>query len=118
LINIFRVNKHKKLEISAIDRVVNIIRSEADPDRIIMFGSRVREDFTDNSDYDFLILKNGLKDERSLTTSLYKAFYSNKIGVPIDLLALDTEKYNQLKETVGYIYKTINEEGKVIYERT
>ena len=83
-----------------------------------MFGSRVREDFTDDSDYDFLILKKGLKDERRLTTSLYKAFFFNKIGVSIDLLALDTEKYNQLKETVGYIYKTINEEGKVIYERT
>ena len=103
------------METGAIDRVVNIIRSEADPDRIIMFGSRVREDFNDNSDYDFLILKNGLKDERRLTSSLYKAFFSNKIGIPIDLLALDTEKYNQLKETVGYIYKTINEEGKVIY---
>jgi len=102
----------------AIDNIIDIIRSEADPDRIIMFGSRAREDFNDSSDYDFLILKSGLKDERRLTTSLYKAFFSNKIGIPVDLLALDTEKYNLLKETVGYIYKTINEEGKIIYERT
>jgi len=39
----------------------------------------------------------------------------NKIKVPVDLLVLDYDKYNNLKNEIGYIYKTISKEGKLIY---
>ena len=36
--------------------------------------------------------------------------------MPIDLLAIDYNRYNELNSEIGYIYKTIKEQGKVLYE--
>jgi hypothetical protein len=43
------------------------------------------------------------------------AFFENKIKVPVDLLALDYNRYLEINNEIGYIYKTIKEQGKVIY---
>ena len=43
------------------------------------------------------------------------AFFENKIGVPVDLLAMDYDRYLELNNEIGYVYKTIKEEGKLIY---
>jgi len=46
---------------------------------------------------------------------IYKAFFDNEIGVPVDLLTIDYNRYIELNNEIGYIYKKIKEEGKVIY---
>jgi hypothetical protein len=46
---------------------------------------------------------------------LYKAFFENKINIPIDLISIDYNKYMELNNEIGYIYKTIKEQGKIIY---
>jgi hypothetical protein len=43
-------------------------------------------------------------------------FFNNKISIPVDLIAIDYDKYYQLNNDIGYIYKTINREGRIIYE--
>jgi len=43
------------------------------------------------------------------------AFYENKINVPVDLLAIDYNRYIELNNEIGYVYKTIKEQGKIIY---
>jgi len=43
------------------------------------------------------------------------SFFDNKIKIPVDLIVLDYNKYNDLKDEIGYIYKTISKEGKLIY---
>ena len=43
------------------------------------------------------------------------SFFENKIKIPVDLIVVDYDKYNSLKNETGYIYKTINKEGKLIY---
>jgi len=50
-----------------------------------------------------------------ISGSIYKAFLENEIGVPVDLLTVDYDRYLELNDEIGYIYKTIKEEGKVIY---
>jgi len=99
-----------------IDQIVNTIVSTVNPDKIILFGSYARGDHRKNSDIDILILKKGLKNERDITNSLYMEFFNKKILTPVDLIAIDYDKYNQLSNDIGYIYKTIEQEGKVIYE--
>ena len=41
--------------------IVEVIVREIDPDRIVLFGSRARGDYTEGSDYDLLVLKEGVK---------------------------------------------------------
>ena len=99
-----------------IDQIVNAIVSTVAPDKIILFGSYARGDYKKNSDIDILILKKGLKNEREITNRLYIDFFNKKIPVPVDLIAMDYDKYDQLNNDIGYIYKTIKQEGKIIYE--
>jgi len=103
-------------KIPLIDQIVNIIVSTVAPDKIILFGSYARGDYRKNSDIDILILKKGLKNERDITNRLYMDLFNQKISTPVDLIAMDSDRYNKLNNDIGYIYKTIKQEGKVIYE--
>ena len=98
-----------------IDKIVSIIISIASPDQIILFGSYARGDNTEKSDIDLLIIKKELKNSFDIIDSIYMAFYENKIKVPVDLLAIDYNRYKELNSEIGYIYKTIKEQGKIIY---
>ena len=102
-------------DIPYIDKIIPIIVSLASPDQIILFGSYARGDNTEKSDIDLLIVKKGLKKGRDIIGSIYMAFYENKISVPVDLLAIDYNRYIELNNEIGYVYKTIKEQGKIIY---
>ena len=102
-------------KIPYIDKIIPIIVSLASPDQIILFGSYARGDNTEKSDIDLLIVKRGLEKGRDIIGSIYMAFFENKINIPVDLLAIDYNRYVELNNKIGYIYKTIKEQGKVIY---
>jgi len=104
-----------EVKVPYIDKIIPIIVSIASPDQIILFGSYARGDNTAKSDIDLLILKKGLKKGREITGSIYRAFLDNEIGVPVDLLTIDYDRYFELNNEIGYVYKTIKEQGKVIY---
>ena len=99
-----------------INQIVSTIVSTVAPDKIILFGSYARGDYSKNSDIDIMILKKGLKNERDITNRLYINLFNKKISTPVDLIAMDYDKFYQLNNDVGYIYKTIKQEGKIIYE--
>ena len=99
-----------------IDKIVPLIVSLVSPVQIVLFGSYTRGDNTLKSDIDLLIVKRNLKNEREINNLLYRAFFENKINIPIDLISIDYKKYNELNNELGYIYKTIKEQGKVLYE--
>jgi len=103
------------INIPYMDKILPIIVSLASPDQIILFGSYARGNNNEKSDIDLLIVKKGLKNGLSIIDSLYMAFLENDIGVPVDLLTIDYNRYIELNNEIGYIYKTIKEEGKVIY---
>jgi len=98
-----------------MDKILPIVLSIASPDQIILFGSYARGSNTEKSDIDLLIIKKDLKNGNKIMDSIYRAFYENKISVSVDVLTIDYNKYLELNNKVGYIYKTIKEQGKVIY---
>ena len=98
-----------------IDKIIHIIISIASPDQIILFGSYAIGNNTEKSDVDLLIIKKDLKNSFDIIDSIYMAFYENKIKIPVDLLAIDFNRYNEINNEIGYIYRTIKEQGKVLY---
>ena len=102
-------------DIPYIDKIVPIINAIASPDQIILFGSYAKGTYTQKSDIDLLIIKKDLKNGNAILDSIYRAFYESKINVSVDLLTIDYKKYNELNNKIGYIYKTIKEQGKIIY---
>jgi len=103
------------IKIPYIKEIIAIIISIAEPDQIILFGSYAKGNNTEKSDVDLLIIKKELKDSLDIIDAIYMAFYENKIRIPVDLLAIDYHKYNEINDDIGYIYKTIKEQGKVLY---
>jgi predicted nucleotidyltransferase len=103
------------INVPKIDTIISIIVSIASPDQIILFGSYARGNNTDKSDIDLLILKKGLKRGGDIIDAIYRAFFDHTIGIAVDLLAIDYDRYLELSNEIGYVYKTIKKEGKVIY---
>jgi predicted nucleotidyltransferase len=108
-------NEIMDVNIPFMDKILSLIVSLVSPDQIILFGSYARGDNTEKSDIDLLITKKDLRDSNEMTDLLYRAFYNNKIGIPVDLIVMDYNKYLKLNNEIGYIYKTIKQEGKLIY---
>jgi predicted nucleotidyltransferase len=100
---------------SVMKQLVAFIISKISPERIILFGSYARGDNRKDSDVDILIIIKNLKNERQITGTLYKELLKENISVPVDFLAIDYNKYNRLKNETGYIYKTIEREGLILY---
>ena len=98
-----------------IDEIVPLIVSLVSPEQIILFGSYARGENKEKSDIDLLIVKKDLKNDREINNKLYEAFFDNNINIPIDLISVDYNKYLELNSKIGYIYKTIKEQGKIIY---
>jgi predicted nucleotidyltransferase len=98
-----------------MEQIVTFIISRISPERIVLFGSYARGENRENSDIDILILIKNLENERKITGFLYKELLNSDISVPIDFLAIDYDKYNELKNKIGFIYKTIEKEGQILY---
>ena len=100
-----------------IDQIVDIIVSLAEPEKIILFGSYARGDATEKSDIDLLVLKKNLENERDLSNLIEHGFFEHRIGISTDTIAMDYDRYYGLTDVIGYVYKAIDREGKIIYER-
>ncbi|MFY9134080.1 MAG: nucleotidyltransferase domain-containing protein [Bacillota bacterium] len=97
-----------------LSAIVKIIVSTADPDKIILFGSRASGDQSPDSDYDILVLKKGDYHKRTLAQQLYRELAV--IPAPIDLVVEDPDKAEQLRDVPGFIYGEALR-GRVLYER-
>ena len=101
---------------NALEKAVSVIIEIAQPEKIILFGSRAKTEDNENSDYDLLILKKGIAGKRKLAQKIYLNFCN--IGAPIDLIVEDSDNYESKKNDPFLIFSEINKSGKVIYERS
>ena len=100
----------KKLE-KIIEKILEVIT----PDKIILFGSRAKGTACDDSDYDILVIKAGIKNKREIGKKLYRNMLGTNASV--DIIVEIPEIVEQYKDSVGYIYKQILKEGKVVYAK-
>ncbi len=98
-----------------LQKAISTIVAVAQPDRIILFGSRATDQFHKESDLDLLVLKQNLKDKRTLTKKIYRNFHH--IGAPVDVIVADLERFEILKNDPYLIYKEAADKGRVVYEK-
>ena len=106
------------VEVAMLNEINNCIRDTLNPSKVILFGSRARGEESPDSDFDILVLVKNLKNKKQLYAELRYKLYSRGIVCPMDIIIQDLDKYTELITEPWYIYKNINEEGKVIYDRT
>lgn len=101
---------------SPIDLIVTIIVRTMNPEKIILFGSRVTTNARIDSDYDICVLKSGISHRRKCAMKLYESL--TRVGVPVDIIVETPETFETLKKNPYLVYSEIERTGKVIYERT
>lgn len=101
---------------SALQKAVDIIVKVADPDKIILFGSRSRGDNRDDSDYDICVLKQNVEHKRRLAQKIYVSLCD--VDTPIDVVVQTPESFEILKDDPYLVYKQIAKDGVAIYEKS
>lgn len=83
------------------------------PERIILFGSYVSGNPTEDSDIDMLVI---LPFEGSSISKSAEMRLSLDSEIPIDLLVRTPQQIKQRLELGDYFYQEILDKGKVLYE--
>lgn len=109
------IAKQTILSQNKIQEIVSILKTEIDPDQIILFGSRARNLFHENSDYDLCIIKKNVVHRRKLAQEIYKLLYGT--GVSIDIIVETPEKFLEHKENPYLIHKQIEDYGLILFEK-
>lgn len=100
-----------------LETLVGIIAETAEPDRIILFGSRAYDAALPESDYDFLVVVSTVDNEREVSRRIYRAILDHHIDAAVDIIVVDQETLAQHHDTPGFIYRQALSEGEVTYER-
>ncbi len=82
--------------------------------KILLFGSRARSDFNEESDWDFLIiLKKNVdwEEKKELWHKLYKKFHEYFPFVSVDIILKDVESFENEKTIVNTLSNEVYLEG-------
>lgn len=110
-----KIAEQNVVEQETIQKIISIIVKEISPEQIILFGSRAKGMAHIDSDYDICVLKTGINNIREVKHKLYYDLYEAKEA--IDLVVNTPEKFEILKEDKYLIYKSIFQDGVILYER-
>ena len=94
--------------------IVGEIVRLARPDRVILFGSAATGGMTDDSDLDLLVIEPQVNDTRREGLRLRAALAGT--ALPIDLVVMSTERFEETKNLIGGIAYPAHKYGKVLYE--
>lgn len=98
-----------------LKEIVKRIVEETDPDKIILFGSRTKDENNKWSDYDICVLKSSPVKRSDLEKRIYLKLFG--VGVAIDIIVETMERFEELKENRFLIHHEIARYGRTIYEK-
>jgi len=102
------VNKH-------IQRMVELIVAQFQPEKVILFGSHARGDGTADSDVDLLIVMPVEGSKRAKQLEIRAAV--RDVHIPKDILVSRPEEFQWRKDIVGTIERPAVREGRILYAR-
>ena len=97
-----------------IQIVHRIIGKLSQPARIILFGSYARNEATEDSDLDLLIIEPSLPDKAAEYLRLKQAV--GRIGVGVDLLLFSAQEFERRSQVPGTLPYWARKEGRVLHE--
>jgi uncharacterized protein len=103
------------IETRQINDIVNRIAINYKPEKIILFGSYARGNFNEDSDLDFILIKDTNEPKHKRGLEVRKLFYG--LPVPMDFkIYTATEFSKELSNQYSFLSSAIKE-SKVLYER-
>ena len=98
-----------------IGDIVRRIVETAQPEKIILFGSRARGDARPHSDFDVLVIKESSEPSYRRDAPLYLALAG--LNAPVDVMVYTPEEVTDWSAVPQAFITTAVREGKVVYER-
>ncbi len=103
-----------------LEKMASLIAEEVDPVRIILFGSRARDDHKHSSDIDLLIVqdrpfKKGFGRRRQMAR-IWKRL--SRYPVSLDLLVFTPEEIECCRNRRSHVVSRALREGRILYERS
>lgn len=102
----------EKVRIIIKTNIFEILQKAGTSARIILFGSRAREDFTQFSDYDILLITDRtieIKEKMNLSKKIRE--YLAKAGFDVDVIIKSKAEVQYLRDKPGSIVKDALKEG-------
>jgi predicted nucleotidyltransferase len=95
------------------EEVTRRILETVQPQRVLLFGSSVRGDFTKDSDLDVLVIVRGPVHRRQLAQKINRNLHG--VGAPVDIVVATEEDIAQYGDKLGTILRPALLEGQVLY---
>ena len=103
-----------------MERMVQAIVDEVDPEQVILFGSRARGDEHESSDIDLIVVEAApFGPERSRHKELVRLYHAlSGFHVPADVLVYSYEDVAYWRDSLNHVLARALREGKVLHEPT
>lgn len=98
-----------------IEKIIETIKTKANPNQIYLFGSYARGNATDKSDLDVLVVDDSLRNKNNLALEISKALFPRDFG--LDLIVASSEEIRKKQQKKMGFWLTITSKGKKVYER-
>ena len=104
---------------SIIGQMVKALVEEADPEQVILFGSRARGDSREHSDVDLVVVEaEPFGPERSRHKEMMRLRRALRpFRVPVDVLVYSRDDVDYWRDSLNYVLARAMREGTVLYER-
>jgi predicted nucleotidyltransferase len=99
---------------SQIDMIVNKIVAGYNPDKVILFGSYASGDANENSDLDFILVKNTGLPRHHRGKEVRKMFYG--MAIPMDFKIYTQSEFKEESEKEYSFLHNVLKESQVLYE--
>jgi uncharacterized protein len=100
------------------DMVQTIVR-EVDPERIYLFGSRVRGEARQDSDVDlFIVVSEPFGPEHSRFEEINRVYRAvSSFRIPNDVLLYSSDEFVKWSQSLNHVVGRCSREGKLLYAR-
>ena len=98
-----------------LDEIVERILKAAQPERIVLFGSRARGTARPTSDFDLLVIKDSKEPRYRRSAPLYTRLAD--LPVEVEIMVYTPEEISAWSNVPEAFVTTAIREGKVLYER-
>ncbi len=114
------------MDIKSMNQYLNLIVERIkthDPKEIILFGSLSKQDVTDDSDIDLIVILDvdsvptTYEEKMLLKKSIRKTIRDINKKISIDLIVYTKKEYEFLKSENNPFLNEINDTGKILYEK-
>ena len=98
---------------SIMKEIVRRVLSICRPNKLILFGSAAAGTMSKDSDIDLMLVEDDVTDSRKESIRVRRALRG--LGMPIDVIVMNTLNFSDSKDIVGSIAYPADKYGKVLY---